>query len=91
MKLVLIEWVDSGRADGWDSPESVLREAAADPMVCQSIGWLLDSNDRYVVIVGSQKPPHKPGAPGEVLSPLQIPREAVREMKTVTVGRRLTP
>lgn len=88
MKLVFIEWVDSGRADGWDSPESVLREAAADPMVCQSIGWLLDSNDRYVVIAGSQKPPHKPGAPGEVLSPLQIPRQAILGMRTVTISRK---
>ena len=87
MKLVQIQWVDSGRTDGWDSTDNAIRDAAEDPMTCYSIGWLLDANDRYVLIAGSQKPPHKPGA-AEVLSPLQIPREAIREIRTVTVGRK---
>lgn len=88
MKLVQITWVDSGGGDGWDTPEKVLADAAEDPMVCLSVGWLLDANDRYVLVAASQKPAHKPGT-AEVMSALQIPREAVREIRAVTVGRRL--
>jgi hypothetical protein len=57
-------------------------------MTCESAGWVLADNERYLLLAPSHKPPHKPGA-GEVLSSLAIPRPAIVAIHRVTIGRRV--
>jgi len=49
MKLVLIEWLDSHSGRGWQSVERL--EAAAEPLYCRSVGWLLKDGKECKVIV----------------------------------------
>lgn len=87
MKLIYVEWVDSGTSGGWQPLHDAVRAAADDPMVCESVGWLLAESDRYLLLAPSRKIEHKPGT-GEVCDTIQIPVEAVRDRKLLTIGRR---
>ncbi len=50
MKLVLIEWLDSHSGKGaWQTVEQL--ERAAEPLYCQSVGWLISENKSCKVIV----------------------------------------
>ena len=49
MKLVLVEWLDSHSGRGWQTPERL--KLAAEPLYCQSVGWLLaDKKDCKVIV-----------------------------------------
>lgn len=85
--LVYIEWTDSGLSGGWQPAQDALRAASEDPMVCESVGWLIAKTDRYYLLAPSRKPEHRPGT-GEVCDTLQIPVEAVRAVRSLTLGRR---
>ena len=76
MKPVYVRWVDSGRSDGWESPEDALKKAKEDDMTCESIAWLVGEDKDWILLSSSK---HE----GEVLSLLQIPRVAVKEIRTV--------
>ena len=49
MKLVLIEWLDAHAGRGWQTTENI--EAAAAPLVCRSVGWLLKDTKECKLIV----------------------------------------
>ena len=57
MKLVLVEWLDSHSGRGWQSPERITQ--AAEPLYCQSVGWLFEDKKDCKVIV-----PHIAGQKG---------------------------
>ena len=49
MKLVLVEWVDSHTGRGWHPMDEL--QQAAEPLYCQSVGWLAVENKTCKVIV----------------------------------------
>ena len=77
MKRVQVAWIDSVSDDGWIVRDDALTRAAKDGMLdCVSVGLLLDENDSYVLIATSHM------RDGDLVQGcLQIPREAVREIK----------
>ena len=49
MKLVLVEWLDSHAGRGWQDFERI--EAAAEPLHCRSVGWLVSDRPDCKVLV----------------------------------------
>lgn len=84
MKLVLVEWVDSHSSRGWQTMETL--ERAAEPLFCQSVGWLVSENKDCKVIV-----PHIGGERNgdqmmQGCGDLTIPAKAITKM-TVLRGK----
>lgn len=48
MKLVLVKWVDSHAGRGWQTPDRL--EQIAEPLFCQSVGWLVKENREVKII-----------------------------------------
>ncbi len=81
MKLVIVEWLDSHSGRGWQSPDSLQR--AAEPLYCQSVGWLFADNKKCKVIV-----PHIGGQRGgdemmQGCGDLTIPTASIVKMTTL--------
>ena len=77
-KLVLVEWLDSHAGRGWQSMDRI--EAAAEPLHCRSVGWLVSDTKKCKVIV-----PHIGGEQnGDVMlqgcGDLTIPTKAIVKM-----------
>lgn len=77
-KLVLIEWEDSHSGRGWQPMDRIA--VAAEPLFCQSVGWLLKETKDCKVIV-----PHIGGERnGDVMlqgcGDLVIPAKAITKM-----------
>lgn len=77
-KLVLIEWLDSHSGRGWQTIDELQR--SAEPLYCQSVGWLLSDMENCKVIV-----PHIAGERnGETMmqgfGDLTIPTKAIMKM-----------
>lgn len=48
-KLVLVEWLDAHAGRGWQMAETIC--AAAEPLYCRSVGWLvLETEDCKVIV-----------------------------------------
>lgn len=82
-KLVLIEWVDSHSGRGWQPFERFAE--VAEPLYCQSVGWLVNENDACKVLV-----PHVGGEKNgdqmlQGCGDITIPTASIRK---VTVLRR---
>jgi hypothetical protein len=77
MKRVQVQWIDSVSDDGWINREDAITRAAKEDILdCTSVGFLLDETDRYVLLALSHM------RDGDLVQGcLQIPREAVREIK----------
>ncbi len=57
MKLVLVEWLDSHAGRGWQDKDRL--NQIAEPLYCQSVGWLFaDKKDCKVIV------PHIAGQKG---------------------------
>ena len=82
-KLVLVEWVDSNGGGGWDEPKTVLRNAEENTLGCETVGWLLAENDRYLLVASSRTT----SSDKQVRDAMQIPRCAVLRVRTLTPGR----
>lgn len=80
MKPVFIRWVDSGRSDGWESPDSALQDARETSMACETVAWLVGQHPEWVLVSSSRR------SDEEVLSTLQIPRCAITEIKELDLG-----
>ena len=83
-KLVLIEWVDSHSGRGWRSLETL--QEVAEPLYCQSVGWLAAENEECKVIV-----PHIGGEKnGDAMlqgcGDLVIPTVAIKKITTLREG-----
>lgn len=81
MKLVLIEWVDSHSGRGWHDVEHF--KTVAEPLYCQSVGWIVTENKDVKVIV-----PHIGGERnGDVLlqgcGDLTIPTASILKITTL--------
>lgn len=49
MPLLLVEWVDSHSGKGWQPMSEI--EAAARPIHCRSVGWLVSERSGTTVLV----------------------------------------
>ena len=83
-RLVLIEWLDSHSGRGWQTAE-MLRQAA-EPLYCQSVGWLLSDTKDCKVLV-----PHIGGErDGDMMmqgcGDLVIPARAIVKMTPLVKG-----
>ena len=52
MKLLYLEWLDSHAARGWKTFEELKEDD--EPLLCQTVGWLLAESKSAVVIVSSK-------------------------------------
>lgn len=80
MKRVLVDWIDSQGYGGWRNVEDAIRQAQKpDEMPCQSVGYLVDETDTYLLIGQSLTSDNV-----QVSNTLQIPKLAItktRELK----------
>ena len=78
MVLVLIEWKDAmgGTRGGW-RPLDTMHAPTAD---CQSVGWVVEHNEKRIVIC-----PHKAGDDGD--GEIAIPPDWVQKITPLTVRR----
>ena len=72
LKLVIIEWVDSSRGDGWVSVDTVDDEAHT----VTSVGWVVKENDAIIVIAPHHSP-ETPDAKEQICGHMKIPKCAV--------------
>ena len=74
-KLVLIKWIDSKNgSEGWEFLEEI---EPLKPVICYSIGFLLDDNEDYKTIA-----PTIGG--GQVLGRITIPTCAIKNIKILS-------
>ena len=80
-RLVLVEWLDSHAGRGWQQIDRIA--AAAEPLYCQSVGWLLSDTKDCKVLV-----PHIGGERNgdqmmQGCGDLVIPKKAVLKVTTL--------
>ena len=75
MKLVLIEWMDSHAGRGWQDKEKL--QAAATPLYCRSVGWVVSGNKKCKVIVPHISVDSEMGAMIQGCGDLTIPTKAI--------------
>lgn len=84
MKLVLVEWLDAHSGRGWQVMANF--EEAAEPLYCQSVGWLAVDREDCKVIV-----PHIAGERnGDIMlqgcGDLTIPASAIERITVLREG-----
>ena len=52
-KKVYIEWVDSARNNDWNTFDETDLEKSFKPVECETIGWLIQETDTYIVVTQS--------------------------------------
>jgi len=72
LKLVRVTWIDAADYNGWVHSVDNL-----EPSKIESIGWLVKSRKRYIVIASAVS------AYGSMNAPLCIPRSAITEYRTL--------
>ncbi len=82
-QLVLVEWLDSHSGRGWQDFEGFKR--VAEPLYCQSVGWLVEETKECKVIV-----PHIAGERnGDIMlqgcGDLTIPAKAILRIRPLKV------
>lgn len=76
--LVLVEWVDSSRPEGWHSSSDLLHPVNE----CVSVGWLVESTKEVVRVVPHTALNHR-GEYDQFLGTVTIPRVAVVRIRTI--------
>lgn len=77
-KKVYIEWIDSMAIQGWNH-ESRMSDEYAEPSKIVSIGFLIKSTDKFVVISTSVS------VNASCMDPLSIPKCAITKMKNLKI------
>ena len=75
-KLVLVEWLDSRRGEGWvrlDELESTITR-------CRSVGWLIAKDAESLTLAG-----HLGENPDQCCGDLTIPRRAIRKITPLAI------
>lgn len=73
MTIVKVKWIDSSVANGWHWRD---RYKPSESLPCESVGYLLEKNKKYIEIVQSISPTQI----GEILN---IPRSCVLAIKVL--------
>ena len=79
-RIVEVDWVDSAFCRGWQSTQSKKDDQGI--VTCRSVGYLLDSDDTQIRLVGSQTPSSATDG-STVADGLSIPRVAVRRIRVI--------
>ena len=87
MKLVLVEWLDSAGGGGWQNIEKSRSDASENELRCETVGWLLDLTERYVLVATSRTVGR--AEDDQVGDPMQIPAVCVTRIRSLEPGRRL--
>jgi hypothetical protein len=75
-KLVLVEWLDSRRGEGWTHIEELRR--GVPPTKCRSVGWIV-ARDRSALTLAS----HLGDNPDQCCGDITIPTKAVLAVITL--------
>lgn len=79
MPLVLVEWVDPSRGEGWRSTDQI-KEYYSEPAKCRSVGWLLLRTKKVLIVL-----PHISGGYDGLqqngIGELTIPLACVKRVK----------
>jgi hypothetical protein len=99
VKRIEVEWIDSGGNFPWRTAEEAIREAREDDMACLTCGYLVEDNDRYLLVALNRqaKTTYRKEMVGDTI---QIPKTAIQtivdlgpkgtEKITVTTRKRTT-
>ena len=82
--LVQVDWVDSNGGGGWNSIDSERRDAENNDLKCATAGWLLEANERYVLVATSRTVGR---GEEQVSDSMQIPRVAITRIRALQPGR----
>ena len=77
MKAVLIEWLDAVSFDPW---EELTEAKKLEPHVIQSLGWLVEEDDKKIIIAGAWDLERE-----GVASSWAIPKTWLISMKEITL------
>ena len=81
MRLVLIEWLDSyGCSPHWQT----LEDCHAKPLVCRSVGWLLQDDADCKVIVPHLSESSNAPVPPQGCGDMTIPLAAILRISALT-------
>ena len=82
MTRLLVRWIDSLGSAGWQQGDSARSEARGESLGCETIGFLLDETDEWLLLAMSRR------VEADVISDtIQIPKVAVLEvLKLRTAG-----
>lgn len=76
--LVLVEWMDSRRGEGWVR----LDELAGTVMKCQSVGWVISQDKESLTLAG-----HLGKDPDQCCGDLTIPQRAINSIRKLKVDK----
>jgi hypothetical protein len=82
LDLVLVEWLDSRRGEGWVR----LDELEGAVINCRSVGWILAKDKTSLTLAG-----HLGTNPDQCCGDLTIPQRAILSVKSLKVSDRQTP
>lgn len=84
-RLVYVEWADSsGCSSNW---ETISDNVNMTPLVCASVGWLVQDDKRCKVIVPHLTAINRPDVKQQGCGDMTIPTSAVIKMVTLKVRR----
>lgn len=72
-KKIYIEWYDAYSRDSWESEESI-RESCGPMMLCKTMGWLIDEDEKHIVVCHTHNP-------YMVMGSLHIPKCTIKRLK----------
>lgn len=76
MRLVLVEWLDSRRGEGWTRLEDLELDNAI--IKCKSVGWVLAQDRSSLTLAG-----HIGENPAQCCGDMTIPRKAILKIRTL--------
>ncbi len=82
MPIVEVEWMDSMRQNGWDTPSTYDQNIdESDAGLCRTAGYLYREDKQHVCVVLSQN------SEGAICDLIDIPRCAVRSIRKIRCVR----
>jgi hypothetical protein len=81
MQLVLVEWLDSRRGEGWARLEELRADLEATR--CKSVGWIISRDKSSITLAG-----HLAENPDQCCGDMTIPAKAILSILPITLPTR---
>lgn len=81
MELVLVEWLDSRRGEGWVRLEELRDDLKATR--CRSVGWIIGKDDSSLTLAG-----HLGDNPEQCCGDITIPSKAILSISPLTLPKK---
>lgn len=81
MRLVLVEWLDSRRGEGWSRLEDLRADLKA--VHCRSVGWIIAKDSSSLTLAG-----HLGDDPEQCCGDMTIPAKSILRISTLEISRR---